>query len=56
MTAPEMPWYPEMERALQPLSPYSTLILVLLAVITLWVAFKGDSVAKLAFLVYLVSP
>lgn len=56
MSVPEMPWYAAAERMLQPLSPYSSLVLVLLAIITLWIAFRGDALVKMAFLVYLISP
>lgn len=56
MSVPEMPWYPAAEKALQPLSPVSSLLLVGLALLTLWIAWKGDAVVRLAWLVYLVSP
>lgn len=56
MTAPEMPWYPAIERAIKPLSGYETAVLVGLALLTLYIAWKGDTVVKTAWLVYLVSP
>ena len=51
-----MPWYGDVERALRPLDPYMSFILVGLATITLLVAWKGDAVVKSAWLVYLISP
>lgn len=51
-----MPWYNAMEEALRPISPYSTFILVVLALATLYVALRGDAVVKMAWLVYLISP
>ena len=51
-----MPWYEPAERALRPLGPYSTLILLGIAAVTVYIALRGDSVAKIAWLVYVVSP
>lgn len=56
MPAPELPWYPAMEKALRPIEPYSSLVLVGIAVIALWVAFRGDSVTKTAVMIWIVSP
>lgn len=56
MSVPEMPWYAAMEDALTPLSPYSSFVLIILAIATMWVAFRADPVVKMAFLVYLISP
>lgn len=56
MPTPELPWYPAVEKALQPIEPYSSLVLVGIAVVCLWVAFRGDAVTKTAVLVWIVSP
>lgn len=56
MSVPEMPWYSAMERAMQPLNPYTTFLLIGLAAVTVYIALKGDAVARTAWLVYLVSP
>lgn len=56
MGVPEMPWYEPMEEALQPLNPYTTILLVLLGAFTIYVALRGDSIGRMAWLVYLVSP
>jgi len=56
MATPELPWYPAIERALRPIEPYSSLVLVGVAVLCLWVAFRGDAVTKTAILVWIVSP
>lgn len=56
MAYPEMPWYGAIEEGLRPIEPHATAALVGLAVITILIAWKGDSVAKLAWLVYLLSP
>jgi len=53
---PEMPWYNELERLLHPLSPYSSLALLVMALILAWVAFRGDAVTKMAVMVWVVSP
>ena len=50
------PWYDAIEKALRPLEGHMQLALVGIAVITLVVAWKGDSVARTAWFVYLVSP
>jgi hypothetical protein len=56
MAIPEMPWYKDMEKALRPLDPYTRIILLAMAGITVWVAWKGDAMARTAWIVYLVSP
>lgn len=56
MALPEMPWYGSIERGLRPIEPYSNLVLIGLAALTVLIAWKGDSVTKMAWIVYLVSP
>jgi hypothetical protein len=56
MSDPELPWYPVIERALRPIEPYNALALGAIAIVCLWVAFRGDAVTKTALLVWLVSP
>lgn len=56
MATPSLPWYGTIERGLEPVSGHLSTMLVALAVIAVMVAWKGDNVIKMAFLVYLVSP
>lgn len=51
-----MPWYGAIERGLSPLERYTAVLLGLLAAITIYIAWKGDAVVKMAWLVYLISP
>lgn len=56
MSVPEMPWYDALEKLLHPISPYSSWALVIMAIVLLWVAFRGDAVTKMAVLIWIVSP
>lgn len=56
MADPQVPWYPAVERGLRPIERYNSVVLVGIAALALWVAFRGDAVTKTALLVWLVSP
>lgn len=51
-----MPWYNAFEHALQPIQGHTTAVLLAIAGVTVIIALKGDAVAKLAWLIYLISP
>lgn len=53
---PKMPWYDATARLLEPVEPYASLLLVLIAIGALWTAFRGDAVTKMAVLIWLVVP
>ena len=56
MATPSLPWYGAIERGLAPISGHLSVALWVVAVSCIIVAWKGDAVIKMAFLVYLVSP
>lgn len=53
---PKMPWHDATVRLLEPVEPYASLLLILIAIGALWVAFRGDAVTKMAVLIWLVVP
>lgn len=50
------PWYKEFAKLLKPIEGHETAALLAIAGVTIVVAWKGDAVTKLAWLIYLVSP
>ena len=53
---PMPPWYKEFAKALKPIEGHETTALLILALITIFIALKGDPVVKLGWLIYLISP
>jgi hypothetical protein len=56
MATPSLPWYPKLQKFLVPTEGAANLILIGVIVITVLVLWKGDSVKKALWAVYLVSP
>lgn len=50
------PWYGALERTLAPTRPYTSGLLVLVALAVLYVAVTGSDAARFATLVWIVSP
>lgn len=50
------PWYKAFAELLKPIEGHETAALIALAGITVVIALRGDSVVKLAWLIYLISP
>lgn len=50
------PWYRWLERVLTPVQPAVVLLLLLVAGVSLYVAWRGPNWLRTAWLVYLVSP
>lgn len=51
-----LPWYKALRDALQPIEGHETAALLAIAGVTIIIAWKGDSVTKLGWFIYLVSP
>jgi hypothetical protein len=49
-------WYKNFAKALEPIAGHETAVLLAIAGITIIVAIKADPAAKLAWLIYLISP
>lgn len=49
-------WYDQLAQLLKPIEGHETAALLALAGITIVIAWKGDPVIKLGWLVYLISP
>lgn len=49
-------WYKNVAKALEPINGHETAVLLAIAGITIIIALKADPAAKLAWLIYLVSP
>lgn len=51
-----LPWYGWLDKKLAPLNSGLTVILIVLAVVTVWIALYAARPAKLAWIIYWVSP
>ncbi len=56
MNIPKMPWYAKLESGLAPIKPYSQILLIAIALVTLAIAIWGDTIMQMAWFVYLISP
>jgi hypothetical protein len=52
----ELPWYSRLEKIVAPTEKATNVALVVLICLCLLLLWKGDSVMKAAFVVYMVSP
>lgn len=52
----EMPWYGALNKALAPLDPYVTILLLLLAALTVYIALTKNHAFKWLWFVYWISP
>ena len=56
MSIPSLPWYSKLQKIVAPTEGVSTLVLIGIIAITIFVIWKGDAVKKALWAVYLVSP
>ena len=56
MAIPELPWYGTLRRVVAPTETVSNMALVIIAIVTLFILWRGDAVLKAAWAVYVVSP
>lgn len=52
----KVPWAEPIEAALRPFEAIVTIGLIAVAIISLWVAWKGNATGKTALFVWLVTP
>lgn len=56
MAIPELPWYGTLKRFVAPTESVADVSLVIIAIVTLYLLWRGDAVLKAAWVVYVVSP
>ena len=56
MATPSLPWYPKLQKLVAPTEGVANLVLIGIVIATILIIWKGDSVLKALWAVYLVSP